>query len=156
MSRRRDAGALNRVVRYTRDNPWSVAELEMHELLRLTRVSGWVGNMEVVIRQEDDRHLVSSQRYYLDGAFEGEMLDVEMNGRDFHDTDESFESDAKRIRNLTAIGWTIMPVTPTQMRRDPKGFLESLVSRLHRRHRPDSLPRTITYCPSATGFWELG
>ncbi|AXE37967.1 endonuclease domain-containing protein [Acidipropionibacterium virtanenii] len=153
---RRDAEALRRTVRFTRDAPWSVAELEMHELLRLTHVTGWTGNREVILRREDDRHRISAQRYFLDGAFAAEMLDVEMNGREFHDTDESFESDAEKIRALTAAGWTVMPVTPTQMRHDPKGFLEDLVARLHRRHRPDSLPGAITYRPSDQGFWTFG
>lgn len=152
---RHDAKALDRAVRFTRDTPWSVAEMEMHELLRRAHVTGWSGNLGVTLEREDDRHWVWSKTYYLDGAFKEEMLDVEMNGRQYHDNDESFESDAQKIRALTAAGWTVMPVTPTQMRLDPKGFLESLVSRLRRRHRPESLPRTITYRPSANGFWEF-
>lgn len=156
LPRRRDAQALDRVVRLTRGNPWSVAEIEMQELWRLTRVTGWRGNLETVVRSEDERHWISEKTYYLDGAFQEEMLDVEMNGREFHDTSESFESDAAKIRALTAIGWTVMPVTPTQMRQDPRGFLEDVVSRLHRRHRPVSLPRNITYRPDLPGIWELG
>lgn len=156
LTRRRGAAALDRVVRFTHDRPWSVAELEMHELLRLARITGWTGNKEVIISQEGERHRVSTRRYYLDGAFEDEMLDVEMKGRAYHDNEESFESDAAKIRAVTAVGWNVMPVTPSQMRRDPKEFLESVISRLHRRHRPVGLPRTIRYRPDIAGFWEFG
>lgn len=152
---RRDARALERVVRLTRGNPWSVAEIEMQELFRRAHVTGWMGNLEVVLTYEDERHWISQKTYYLDGAFEEEMLDVEMNGREFHDNDDSFESDAQKVRTLTGAGWTVMPVTPTQMRRRPKEFLECVVSRLHRRHRPDTLPRSITYRPGTPEIWEF-
>lgn len=153
LSGRHGSAVLDRVVRLTRENPWSVAELELHDLLRRLRIRGWCGNRRLVV--PDAVTAGPGENFALDTAFEAERLDVEMNGREFHDTADAFESDARRIRAITRAGWNVMPVTPNQMRQDPMEFVESLCSRLWRRNRPDSLPRTIFYRPSSTSFWEF-
>ena len=62
----------------SRDEPWSEAERLCHRLLRDARITGWKANRTTVIE---------GNLYYVDVAFAGLKLAIEIDGR-LHETDE--------------------------------------------------------------------
>lgn len=150
--RRPDSAAMARTLRYVSENPWSVPELELHELLRLVGISGWHGNPPVLLDVHESGRPAIKKRF-PDIGFDAEKLSVEVAGQMYHNSAEQFAADTLRARWFAASGWTQMPVTPNQLRRTPNDFLNDLCSRLHRPHRPAHLP-AVRYQPTAP-FWSL-
>lgn len=148
--RHRGAPEMDLTLRYISQMPWSVPELELHELLRKVGITGWRGNMPVLLHPTENGQ-ARPRRCHPDAGFEAEKLAVEVNSQQYHSDSESFTANTLRARWFAAEGWTQMPVTPNQLRSRPNDFLADLCSRLHRRHRPPGIPR-VRYRPRAP-FW---
>jgi very-short-patch-repair endonuclease len=94
----------------SRDEPWSAAERLCHRLLHDARIAWWKANLGVDIE---------GQRYYIDVAFPGLKLAVEIDGR-LHETDEDlFESDRWRQNALVLDGWMVLRFTWAMLRDHP-------------------------------------
>lgn len=143
---------MDRAVRYVAQCPWSVPELELHELLRQVGITGWKGNPPVLLHPTVAGRPCVKKRH-PDAGFKAERLAVEVDSEQYHNSSEAFAENILRARWFAAEGWTQMPVTPRQLRTNPNDFLADLCSRLHRAHRPAGLP-TVHYRPEAP-FWRL-
>ncbi len=124
-------GPVDQVLRLVRDEPWSMAELELHRLLREARVRGWRANAEI---RADDHDQVA------DLLFDDEHLVVEVDSYSFHGSRDAYEATMRRAARIGRGGWTVLHVTPAMIRVDPRAVLELICTRLHRRHRPVALP----------------
>ena len=110
-------------------NPWSIPELELARILRAAGITGHRPNHEMWVGE-------GNYHYFLDQAFQAEMVDVEMEGRSVHGTLEGYEAMMLRSARLEQAGWRILHTTPTMLRRDPKFVLDWIINHLHKRHRP--------------------
>lgn len=61
----------------------------------------------------------------IDVAFPGHHLGFEVDGYSAHSSKEAFDTDRKRERKLTLLGWTIVRVTKKDLR-DPDGLLRDV------------------------------
>lgn len=152
LPRRSDARLMDLTVRYTSGAPYSVPELEFHELLRILGITGWKANCPVRLNVTEGGRPVVRERY-PDAAFEAEKLAVEINNEKYHNSSDAFARDTLRARWFATEGWRQFPVTPAQLRNNPNDLLADLCSRLHRDHRPAGLPR-VEYRPEAP-FWRV-
>jgi very-short-patch-repair endonuclease len=96
-----------------RDEPWSEAERRAHRLLREAGLAGWVTNHPVHI---------AGARYYLDIAFPGVMLAIEIDGR-VHDRYDAFEYDRARQNDLVLQGWRVLRFTWSMLVDRPEAVL---------------------------------
>lgn len=117
-------GERARLLRESRDLPWSELERRAHVLLRSVHAKGWVTNHEVV---------AGGRRYYLDAAFPHVKLDLEFDGWAYHRSHESFIADRARDVDLTLAGWTVLRFTASTLDTLP-GVLRSVLPRLESRH----------------------
>jgi len=99
---RRGNAELQRLLRDSRDEPWSAAERRGHRLLRQHRIVGWKANHEV---------RVAGRRYFIDIAFPQQMLAVEIDGRFHEDDRDVFEEDRFRQNALVRAGWRVLRFT---------------------------------------------
>lgn len=106
-----------RVLRESRDRPWSEAERRAHTLLREAQVTGWVTNHRVVVSQVER---------FLDIAFCRERLALEIDGYETHGTRRAFESDRERNNALTLAGWTTLHFTWAMVTERPAYFIETV------------------------------
>lgn len=90
------------LLRDSRDEPWSELERTAHKLLRQARITGWRTNHRFTVRGEV---------FYLDIAFPGSRLVVELDGYRFHSGREAFERDRIRQNLLVAAGWRVLRFT---------------------------------------------
>ncbi|AXE39760.1 endonuclease domain-containing protein [Acidipropionibacterium virtanenii] len=141
------AEELDLTARLLSDSPWSVAEVWFDELLRRAGITGWTANLDVFVDTP-----LGTRKFVVDCAFEAERLAVEVNSAEWHDNPRAFQQDAEKARMLTGCGWTVVPITPTQIKHDPDAVLADLRARLHRRHRPERLP-TVHFQPDAPFWW---
>lgn len=95
----------------SRADPWSRAERLTHRLYRGAGLTGWVGNLKVVVPDW--------ATYYLDIAFERQRLAIEVDGRQTHDNGIAFESDRERQNALVIAGWTVIRFTWAMITQDP-------------------------------------
>ncbi|MBB3328794.1 endonuclease domain-containing protein [Microlunatus antarcticus] len=110
----------------SRDEPWSAAERLCHRLLHDARIAWWKANLAVVI----EGHL-----YYLDVAFPGLKLAVEIDGR-LHETDEDlFESDRWRQNALVLDGWMVLRFTWAMLRDHPEVVVRDIKTAIAIRRR---------------------
>lgn len=116
---------VRRLLRESRDNPWSPLEREAHTLLRREGITGWVANLEVRVGQSS---------IFLDLAFLEERVAVEIDGYAFHHSRASFAADRWRDVQLTLAGWTVLRFTSETL-----AELPAAIKSLRRgRKRPDS------------------
>lgn len=101
----------------SRDEPWSEAERLAHRLLRAARIRGWKSNHPVVL---------DGLLYYLDVAFPGPRLVVEIDGRLHEDDPDIFENDRLRQNQLVLEGWTVLRFTWRMLAEDPEGFVATV------------------------------
>ncbi len=94
----------------SRDNPWSPPERQAHALLRDAGITGWVGNLRV---------LVSGHPYYVDIGFPNHRLAVEIDGREFHSGPAEFERDRWRQNDLVNAGWRVLRFTARMLEETP-------------------------------------
>ncbi len=66
--------------------------------------------------------------YTGDIVFGGPRVVVELDSREFHDNDPSFDSDRARDRRLAAAGWIVIRITFRQLRGDPAAVIEDLLA----------------------------
>lgn len=101
----------------SRDAPWSAAERLAHRLLRAAGISGWRSNFHLFYDGRD---------YYVDIAFPGRRLAVEIDGR-LHETDPRiFEKDRYRQNALVAQGWTVLRFTYRMLVDDPEYVVRTI------------------------------
>jgi len=125
----RPAGRVREVLRDLSGNPWSVAEVDAHRLLRGGGVTGWMGNHPVVLR---------GSRYVLDLAFPEAKVAFEVNSFQFHSSKQAMMRDAGRANALLAAGWRPYVLMPTQIAHHPEetlDFVRSVVRRREQRSR---------------------
>jgi very-short-patch-repair endonuclease len=109
--------------------PWSKPERIAHRLLADAGISGWVANQRA---ESVDRTM------FPDIAFEDLKLAIEIDGREYHDrvrNPKAFEDDHEREAALVLAGWTVLRVTPRQLRDHPAVFVarvRALIDRLSR------------------------
>jgi very-short-patch-repair endonuclease len=101
----------------SRDEPWSAAERRAHRLLRGAKITGWKGNLPVVVRD---------QLYYLDVGFRRECLALEIDGRLHRDNPELFESDRRRQNALVLAGWRVLRFTWRMLDDDPAYLIDQV------------------------------
>lgn len=85
----------------SRDEPWSAAERLAHRILRGAGITGWRTNVRVACRGGD---------YYVDIAFRGSRVAIEIDGREFHGP-EQFEDDRHRGKELLLAGKLMLHFT---------------------------------------------
>lgn len=103
--------ARHRLLLDSRDEPWSEAERRVHRLLRSAGLRGWRANRPVV---------VAGQRYFIDVAFGGRKLAIEIDGRLHELNDDVFESDRWRQNALVRAGWRVLRFTWTMIVQHPE------------------------------------
>lgn len=102
----RPAAGVRSVLRDVSSNPWSVAEVEAHRLLRGAGITGWLGNEPMMI---------DGRRYVLDIPFPAAKVAFEVNSFEFHSSKQAMMHDAGRANALLAAGWRSYVLMPTQI-----------------------------------------
>lgn len=82
--------------------PWSFLETEVHAMLRDAGIHGWVANRKVV---------VDGVTYFIDVAFDAEMVAIEMDGFETHGRWEAFHHDREKWVALATAGWQTLAYT---------------------------------------------
>jgi len=113
---RRGNTEARRVLRDSRDAPWSRAEREGHRLLRRAGVTGWQTNYPFLDR---------GRLYYLDIAFPSVRLAIEIDGRFHEDDPQVFEADRWRQNALVLKGWHVLRFTWPMLRDHPEQFVQT-------------------------------
>ncbi|WP_375430111.1 DUF559 domain-containing protein [uncultured Friedmanniella sp.] len=103
----------------SRDEPWSEAERLAHRLLRAAQIKGWKSNHPVVL---------DGLLYYLDVAFPGIRLVLEIDGRLHEDDPDIFENDRLRQNHLVLEGWIVLRFTWRMLEEDPDGFVATVLA----------------------------
>ncbi len=86
----------------SRDEPWSAAERVLHRILREGGYRRWQANFEISLK---------GRTCYLDVAFPGLKVVIEVDGRWVHSDRATFESDRDRQNLLVAAGWRVVRLT---------------------------------------------
>lgn len=101
----------------SRDEPWSAAERLCHRLLRDAGITGWESNLPVKS---------GGRLYFLDVAFPGPGVVVEIDGR-LHATNlEIFENDRWRQNDLVLDGWIVARFTWAMLTEHPETVLATI------------------------------
>lgn len=101
----------------SRDAPWSAAERLAHRILRAAAICGWRSNFPVLCAGRD---------YFIDIAFPGLRLAVEIDGR-LHETDpDIFEKDRYRQNALAQDGWTVLRFTYRMLVDEPEYVVRTI------------------------------
>ncbi|MBP8920839.1 MAG: DUF559 domain-containing protein [Micropruina sp.] len=116
-----------RVVRASRDNPWSGGERALQALLRRHRLTGWSANLELV---------VAGRRYYPDVCWPERRLIVEFDGYGVHSEREQFETDRWRQNHLVLAGYTVLRFTWRQLQQAPNELIGQIRAGLARETAP--------------------
>ncbi|MHA6523638.1 DUF559 domain-containing protein [Tessaracoccus sp. G1721] len=116
-------GERERLLRESRDLPWSELERTAHIALRKAHIAGWVTNHRVTVKDRD---------YFLDAAFPRLMLALEFDGWEFHRSLESFIADRQRDVQLSLAGWTVLRFTDSTMATMP-GCVAAMIKQLEAR-----------------------
>lgn len=99
----------------SRHQPWSAAERLAHRLLEAAGIrSGWKANRPEWIK---------GQLYYIDIAFAGLMLAIEIDGRFHEDDPDVFEDDRVRQNALIRAGWRVLRFTWAMLVDSPAYFI---------------------------------
>jgi very-short-patch-repair endonuclease len=93
---------LGQVLRQAADGASSDAERVLHRLLRGARIDGWVANQLVAL---------SGIEYWIDVAFVGRRLAIEVDGWAWHSDIDRFARDRRRQNALVLAGWTVLRFT---------------------------------------------
>lgn len=109
--------ARHRMLLDSRDKPWSAAERLAHRLLRRAGVMGWKANHDIT---------VDGALYFIDIAFRGARLAVEIDGR-LHEVDPYvFENDRLRQNALVRSGWRVLRFTYAMLVNEPEYVIEAI------------------------------
>jgi len=101
----------------SRDKPWSAAERLAHRLLRAAGIKGWMANLEVTVDEAG---------YFIDIAFRGARLAVEIDGRLHEDDPDMFQSDRYRQNALVRTGWRVLRFTYDMLVNRPQYVLDMI------------------------------
>jgi very-short-patch-repair endonuclease len=101
----------------SRDEPWSQAERRFHRLLRVAGITGWRANRPVEYQGET---------FYIDVRFRRLMLAIEIDGWEFHNSQEVFESDRRRQDLLVINGWRVLRFTWRMITDEPEWVISVL------------------------------
>ena len=107
-------------------NPWSVAEVEAHELFRSAGIRGWEGNQEVWL---------CGHRFVPDISIPATRTAFEVNSYEYHSSPDALERDGTRLNAFISAGWRSYSLTPRQIRDHPAEAIEFVRSVVWRRHR---------------------
>lgn len=99
-----------RLLRDSRDAPWSELERAGHRLFRRHHLTGWRANAWVDL---------PTGGAYADLLFADERVIVEFDGWDFHSDRAAFESDRRRRNELVLAGYVVLNFTWRQLTDDP-------------------------------------
>lgn len=115
--------ALARLLRDSRDNPWSELERLAHQILRRHRIAGWKSNYPI---------MALGRRYFADIGFPAARLIVELDGWAFHRGYDSFVGDRDRDNRLELSGWSVLRYTHTTLE-DMPGQVRQRLRQLRQR-----------------------
>ena len=101
----------------SRDEPWSQAERRFHRLLRAAGITGWRANRPVECQGET---------FYVDVKFRRLKLAIEIDGWEFHNSREVFESDRRRQDLLVINGWRVLRFTWRMVADEPEWVISVL------------------------------
>lgn len=118
-SNRRGNRDRRRLVLDSRTRPWSAAERLAHNLLAEAGITGWVANLPLK---------VDLWQVYLDIAFIGVKLVLEIDGYEVHSQRDVFEEDRDRQNELVLRDWTVLRFTYRQLAERP-GYVIDTVRR---------------------------
>ena len=105
----------------SRAEPWSAAERLCHRLLHGAGIEGWKANLPVRAGDRD---------YYLDVAFPGLGVVIEIDGRLHEDDPDVFENDRWRQNDLVLDGWIVLRFTWAMLDQHPDVVLAKIRSAL--------------------------
>lgn len=94
----------------SRDEPWSAAERKFHRLLREAGITAWKANRPFVL---------GGSLFFIDVAFRGIKLAIEIDGRLYHSGSEVFETDRWRQNLLILDGWCVLRFTSAMIDERP-------------------------------------
>jgi len=115
----RGAVAARRLVDQARPGGVSPPERDaLHALLRAGPHS-WTAGLRICMGP--------AEQYVLDLAIEGLRLAVEVDGWGVHSTAEAYHRDRARQNRLVEAGWTVLRLTPRQLRDDPDGEVAAIL-----------------------------
>lgn len=118
--RRRGNVERDRLVRDSRDEPWSEAERMFHRILRGGKVP-WTFRTNFLVRH-------AAGRSYLDVALPALKLGFEIDGRAFHDNPGAFVADRVRDLNVSLVGWHVHRLPAQSVFEQPEWVLEVVLS----------------------------
>ena len=101
----------------SRDEPWSAAERLCHRVLREAGITGWDSNLPV---------RSGGRLYFLDIAFPGAGLVIEIDGRLHENDPDVFENDRWRQNDLVLDGWVVVRFTWTMLTKHPETVVETI------------------------------
>ncbi|MEL4505877.1 hypothetical protein AAEX63_14165 [Luteococcus sp. H138] len=130
MSRQTATNLRRFVVANSAENPWSHPERQWHMMLRAHGVTGWIGNLPVVI---------GGVKMVLDAGMPELKIDMEVQSFEHHTDHATFYKDQSRIANLVANGWTYFPVT-VPMIEEESTVMAQLFATMERCRRELGLP----------------
>lgn len=93
---------VRRLLWESRDTPWSEFERLAHQKLRSAGILGWRANATIV---------GGGQRFPVDLLFRGARLIVELDGWEFHRSQDVFERDRMKQNLLVLAGWRVLRYT---------------------------------------------
>jgi very-short-patch-repair endonuclease len=105
----------------SRDKPWSEAERLAHRLMRAARIRGWTTNHRVRVR---------GNIYFIDIAFRGHRLAIEIDGRLHEDDPDLFEGDRRRQNGLVLAGWRVLRFTYWMLVNEPDYVISTILEEL--------------------------
>jgi len=105
----------------SRDKPWSAAERLSHRLLRSHHLKGWTANLEI---------RVQGSKYYIDIAFRGARVAIEIDGRLHEDDPSVFERDRYRQNALVLAGWRVLRFTYRMLVDEPDYVIATILAAL--------------------------
>lgn len=97
---------VRRLLRDSRDQPWSELKREAHRELHRARITGWRANLATRTRLG---------RLYIDIAFPRERLAIEIDGWAWHSSAAALERDLRRQNALIEAGWTVLRFSQTML-----------------------------------------
>lgn len=106
MPRRKGNPRVVQLIRDSRDEPWSALERQAHTELHTAKIKGWRANHRI---------RVPWGWVHADIAFPVEMVIVELDGWEFHQSRTSFVADRRRDVALQQAGWTVLRFTVDSM-----------------------------------------
>ncbi|CAI9400946.1 endonuclease domain-containing protein [Aestuariimicrobium sp. T2.26MG-19.2B] len=107
-----------------RRNPWSVAEVDLHDFFRAARLIGWEGNPRMVL----DGRVV-----FPDARFVASRTIVEVDSEQHHGGLVARIRDNERRNLFTSHGWKVLNLTPTEITTQPGRAIARIRQLLHQR-----------------------